>query len=108
RREVRSHNVILQAQRRRRPSVAGDLLIDHRVETEVVDAATAVSLRHIEPDRAVLTGGDERRAVDETVALPLLGVGYQLTIDELPDRLAERLVLRLQNKPFHVFISFLI
>src|ERR1700722_5958391 len=105
RREVRSHNVVLQAQRGCRPSVAGDFFVDDGVEAEVVDSPAAVLLRHVETDQAVLAGGDERGAVDETVTLPLLGVGHQLTFDELPDRLAERLVLRLQDESLHVVVS---
>jgi hypothetical protein len=50
-------------------------------------------------------GGGECRAVDEAVALPLLGVGYQFTVDELLDRLAKRLVLGLQNESFHLVVS---
>ncbi len=37
----------------------------------------------------------EHEAFRETVTLPLFGVRYELTVDELPDRLAEGLVLGL-------------
>jgi hypothetical protein len=95
--EVRPHHVVLQTQRGRRSAVAGDLLVDDGVEPEVVDATAAVLLGHVEPDQAVLARGDERRTVNETVSLPLLGVRHELTFDELSDRLAERLVLGLKD-----------
>ena len=94
-REVRANNVVLQTQSRGRPAVAGDLFVDDGVEPKVIDATTAELLGHVEPDQTVLSRGDPRRAVDETVRLPLLGVGLELLGDELAHRLAERLVVSL-------------
>ena len=53
-REVRADDVVLQAQTGCGGPELAELLDDHRVEPEVVDAAAAELLRQVEPDQAVL------------------------------------------------------
>ncbi len=63
--EVRADDVVVQAQRRAVHAGPGDLLVDDRVEPEVIRTAAAELLGHVEPDDAVLARGGVRRPVDD-------------------------------------------
>ncbi len=100
--EVRADDVVVQAQRRRGHAGHGDLLVDDRVEPEVVGAAAAVLLGHVEPDEPVLARGHIGRPVDDALGLPPLGVGGQLGLDVAANGVAERLVLGVVDRALHV------
>ena len=104
--EVRADDVVLQAQPRRGGSELRELLDDHRVEPEVVDTAAAVLLRHVEADQSVFACGDVGFAVDEPLALPLLGVRRALLFQELTRGVTQLLVLGFEYQSLHV-LSYL-
>ena len=78
-----------------------DLLGDHDVVAEVVDAAAAVLLGHGHAEEPVVAGAREQRSVDDPGVLPLLVVGDELLGDERPDAVAEQLVLVVEERPAH-------
>jgi hypothetical protein len=99
--EIRSNDVVLQGQCRRRQAAPRQLLDDHRVESKVIGSATAVLLGHVEPDETVFSRRNVGRSIDQAVSIPPLRVRRDLTFDELPGGFAKRFVLGLEYRSLH-------
>jgi hypothetical protein len=91
----------VQAQCRRGNARLRDLLIDDRVEPEVVGATAAELLGHVEPDQAVLARGHVGGPVHDAVGFPLLRVGDEFAVDVAADGVPERLVLFVVDGALH-------
>ncbi len=78
----------------------GGLLGDDHVVAKVGFAAAAVFLRHRHPKEALLAGLQPHPAVDDLVLLPLFVVRCHVTLEKRPVRLAEQLVLGLEEGAF--------
>src|SRR6202011_2150196 len=79
-----------------------ELFDDHGVEPEVVDASAAELLGHVEADEPVFSCGHVGFAVDEALALPLLGVGRALFFEKLTRSLPQLLVLGFEYQSLQV------
>src|SRR4029079_10141966 len=79
----------------------GHLLADDRVVAEVVGATPAVLLGHLQAEQPVSPGLGPDLAVDDAVLLPLLVERHGLLVEERADRLAEGLVLGLEDAAGH-------
>ena len=78
----------------------GGLLGDDAVVAEVGVAAAAVLLGHVHAEEALLAGFQPDAAVDDLVLLPLLVERRDVAIEECPVRLAEQVVLGLEECAF--------
>ena len=99
--QVRRDDVVDQREVVRDRAGVGALLVDDRVEAEVLDPEPAVLLGRREGDEALLGRLAPEAAVDHARGLPLLGLGHGLLAQEAADRLAEVLVLGLEDRPTH-------
>jgi hypothetical protein len=89
--------VHLERRRVRHPG-AHQLLLHHRVEAEVVDAGAAVPLRHADAEQALLARLRPDRAVDLALLADRLPPRDDLAPHELGDRLAEEVVLVVEDR----------
>ncbi len=76
----------------------GQLLGHHHVVAEVGDPGAAVLLGDVEAEQALRAGLGPEVAGDDAVLLPLVVEGDDLLLQEGADGLAERLVLRLEDR----------
>jgi hypothetical protein len=101
--EVRQANVVVQADAEARPADAGglDLLVDHEVVAEVVDAPAAVLLGDRHAEEAVLTGLGEEVVRHDAGLLVFEVVRHDLVVEPPAEALTQRLVLFFEDVSFH-------
>ena len=96
--EVGDDHVVEERVRRAVHPAPGHLLVDHHVVAEVVGAAAAVLLVELECEQALRAGLGPRVPVDDAVGLPLLVPRHDLLVEEGADRVAEGLVLVVEDR----------
>ncbi len=102
RHEVGRDHVVEEREGAAVDAAARHLLADDGVVAEVRRPAPAVLLGELEAEQPLCAGLRPDLAVDDSVALPLLVEGHGLLVEEGPDRLAERLVLGIEDRAGHV------
>ena len=99
--EVRHDHVVEQREGRAVDAAPGHLLADHHVVAEVGRAPAAVLLVELESEQALRARLGPHVAVDDPVLLPLVVVGDDLLVEERADRVAEGLVLLVEDLARH-------
>ena len=99
--EVGHDHVVEQRERRAVDAAVGHLLADHHVVAEVGRAPAAVLLVELEAEQSLRAGLGPDLAVDDPVLLPLVVVGDDLLVEEGADRVAEGLVLLVEDLARH-------
>jgi hypothetical protein len=80
----------------------GVLLDQDLLITKIADASATVLWIGPHQEEALLSGTPKRRAIDETLLTPAIGVRPHLVFEEPADRLAKDLMILFENHPLHV------
>ena len=103
--EVAGEDVVLDAEPDPDGSGRPVLLVEDRVEPEVLDVGAAVLFRHLPADQAERAGLEPDLAVDLAALLPLVGVRHTLLLEERAGGLAEGVVLGVEDGATHGILA---